>query len=150
MASKQALTIYKYLCDFLDGRNYRYTKNDNDLLVQITMVGEDDPMQFYINVDDERALVIFRSFLPFRFKEERRIAGAIAVCNINYKVCDGMFNTDVRNGSLYFKLTTSFRDSIISQDVIEQMFELSCQMVDKYNDRLAAVNDGTLDPHDIG
>ena len=150
MASKLSETIYKNLCEIFDDRNYKYSKKDDKLLIEIIMVGEDDPMHFYINVDDVRSLVIFRSFLPFEFKEDKRIAGAIAVCNINYKVCDGTFNTDVRNGSTYFKLTTSYRDSIISKAVLEQMFELSCQMVDKYNDRLAAVNDGTLDPNDIG
>ena len=150
MANNVSMTIYKYLCELFDGRNYKYTKNDDELRLEIVMVGEDDPMRFYINVDEARSLVIFRSFLPFKFNDDKRISGAIAVCNINYKVCDGMFNTDVRNGSTYFKLTTSYRDSIISKAVLEQMFELSCQMVDKYNDRLAAVNNGTLDPYDIG
>ncbi len=149
MANNISTTIYRYLCELFDDRNYKYTKNDDELRLEIVMVGEDDPMRFYINVDEARSLVIFRSFLPFNFKEDKRIAGAIAVCNINYNVCDGLFNTDVRNGSTYFKLTTSYRDSIISKAVLEQMFELSCQMVDKYNDRLAAVNDGTLDPNDI-
>ena len=149
MPSKTALTIFKYICELFDERNYRYFKDESELSFQINMKGEDIPMRFYINIDDSRSLVIFRSFLPFDFSQDKRIAGAIAVCNINYAVCDGMFNTDVRNGHIYFKLTSTYRDRVLSKAVLEQMFEMSCQMVDRYNDRFQAVNEGKLDPNEI-
>lgn len=149
MADKKALDVFKTICDMLDSHHFNYVKDVEKLTVRITMSGKDFSMEFKLWLYEKSDIIIFDCTLPFKFCEEQRSNGALAVCYINYHLADGNFDCDVRDGRVKFRITTPYRGCNISTGVVDFMFNIACQTVDRYNGRLALVNQGKLDPKDI-
>jgi len=82
---------------------------------------------------------------PFEFRKEKRVDGAIAVCAANYGLADGFFKYDITDGKIMFKLTSSFCDSDIAEDLLEYVIHYSISVIDEYNDQFLAINKGYLD-----
>lgn len=141
---KNSTNVYNSLCAMLDARNIRYVKHPEDLSVTFTMQGEDIPMNFILLVDADRELVRLMSPLPVTFDPSKRVEGAIATSQINYSLADGNFDFDFKTGRVVFRLTSSFVDSIISQELLEYMIGVSWYVVDEYNDKLLMLSKGTL------
>lgn len=149
MATREAQNVFKSLCEMLDSNDLGYKKDEEKLSVQIKFKGEDIPMTFDIHVDEKRDLVVIRSMLPFKAEDDRLVEMTIAICQINYVLADGSFDIDVRDGELSFKLTSSYKSSLLSKSSLEYMIGISCATVDRYNDKLMEVNAGFLNPFDI-
>ena len=141
---KNAQSVYKTLCDTLDARNWKYEKTPDELVVEFKVTGEDLPMDFLVAVDVERELIRLMSRMPFAFSAEKRFDGAIVTCHANYRMCDGSFDYDIESGRIFFRMTSSFRDSLISQELFNYMIDCSCAMVDYYNDKFLMVDKGIL------
>ncbi len=146
---KNAQSVFATLCKSLDEINWKYERNDEKLIVRFIVNGDDIPMEFIMAVDEERDLVRMLSRLPFSFSEERRVEGAIATCQINYVLADGSFDYDISKGTVYFRLTTSYKGSLISTNVLRYMVECACYTVDKYNDKLLMIEKGMLPIEDF-
>lgn len=146
---REARNVYESIMKMLDKHNFNYKPDDDNLVINIKMHGDDLPMDFVLKVDAKRDLVIFSSMLPFKFNLDRVVAGAVAVCSINYLLADGSFDLDVRDGELSFKLTSSYKDSLLSEESLEYMFGIACGTVDKYNDKLLLISEGHMDPFSI-
>lgn len=144
MNALAAQKMFDTLCAALDARNWRYTKKEDAMRVVFTVQGEDLPMHFMLSVDADRQLVRLLSLLPFEFDQDKRMEGAIACCAASYDMVDGSFDYDISDGSVMFRMTQSFRDSVISEQVLHYLIECSCAMVDKYNDLFLAINAGVL------
>ena len=141
---KQAKTVYNTLCKALDSRQWNYESHPKDMIVTFTYAGEDIPMEFIIFIDADRQLVRMLSRLPFKFPEDSRVDGAVATSHINYKLADGSFDYDYSTGEITFRLTATFIDSLISEDLLFYMVACSCFTVDRYNDQLLMVAKGML------
>ena len=67
---------------------------------------------------------------------------ALAVNMINSSIIDGSFDYNILNGNLLFRLTSSFKNSLISENAFEYIIYISCSTVDKYNDKLDSLAKG--------
>ena len=141
---KNAQNVYKSLCDMLDSRKFRYDKHPEDLVVTFTVQGEDIPMNFILMIDADRELVRLVSPIPLTFEPSKRVEAAIATSQINYRLADGNFELDLTTGKVLFKITSSFVDSLISQEIFEYMIGVSCHTVDDFNDKLLMLAKGLL------
>lgn len=144
MDAKTAKAIYEQLCKVLEKDNWTYDRHDDDLTVSFRVKGEDVPMDFTFGVDSERQLVRLRSRLPFDFAEDKRLDGAIVTSRANYLLVDGYFEYDITDGETTFKLTTSCRDSIISDETIKYMLECALFVVEEFNDKFMMVSKGYM------
>lgn len=141
---KQAKTVYNTLCNALDSRGWKYQSHPEDMVVTFTYAGEDIPMEFIVFIDSDRQLVRMLSRLPCKFAEDNRADGAVATSYINYKLADGSFDYDYSTGEVMFRLTATFIDSLISEDLLLYMVACACCIVDEYNDKLLMVAKGML------
>lgn len=139
-----AQSTYQILCRALDKDDWHYRKDDEKLTVTCGAQGEDLPIEFNISVDAQRQIVIFLSGLPFKISEEKRMAGAIAVSCINNQLVCGGFDYDVSTGTIFFRMTNSFRDSILDAEVFASIIYTSCKTIDEYNDKLFMISKGLL------
>ena len=114
------------------------------MVVTFTSAGDDIPMEFVVFIDTDRQLVRMLSRLPFKFPEDNRVNGAVATSYINYKLADGSFDYDYSTGEVTFRLTATFIDSLISEDLLLYMVACACYTVDEYNDKLLMVAKGML------
>lgn len=146
---KNAKTVFATMCSMFDKNDWRYEKDEEKLTAQFNVSGEDIPMRFVAFIDVDRQLIRVISVLPFKFAEDKRVEGAIATCQANYKIADGSFDYNFDDGTVVFRMTTSFRDSLISEDLIGYMIQFSCLIVDKYNDRFLMISKGLLKIEDF-
>ena len=136
---KLAKTVYKTLCEMLDDRKWHYRKDEENLTISCDVQGDDLPMEIRVVVDAKRQLAIVYSPMSFVVPESRRAAIAVAVSRANYKMVDGSFDYDYVNGKILFRLTSSWRDSLIGKEMFAYMLQCSCATVDNYNDKFLAV-----------
>lgn len=144
-----AKTVFTTLCDAMENRGWKYEKDEQDLTVHFIVSGEDIPMQFILVIDAERQLIRLMSPLPFKMSEDKRIEGAIATCAASFGLADGSFDYDLSEGRIIFRMTASFRESLIGEELFHYMIECSCVTVDEYNDKFLAVDKGLLSISDF-
>lgn len=146
---KNAETVFNTLCETLDDRKWKYDKIPERSLVHFIVGGDDIPMEFIVYIDSEKELVRMMSQMPFAFGEEKRLEGAIATCQATNKLLDGSFDYDYQTGKILFRITSSFRGSLISKDLLEYMIDCSCYTVDEFNDKFLMIEKGVLSLEDF-
>lgn len=146
---KLAKTIFNQICSVMDAKGWKYDAHEKENVVHFIVVGEDIPMEFIAHVDVERQLVRLMSQLPFKFADDKRIEGAIVTSSANYAIVDGCFQYDITDGEIIFKLTTSYRDSLISNETIEYMVACSVAVVEEFNDKFLMVSKGVMSVEDF-
>ena len=145
----QAKEAFKTLCAMLDGREWKYDKDEENLAIKSGASGDDLPIDIRITVDPNKQLVTLLSQLPYSVPEDDRVLLAVAVCAANYNMVDGSFDYNLSSGNIMFRMTTSIRESIISQDVFEYMLYVSCRTVDEYNDKFFMLTKKTMSLEDF-
>ena len=141
MYAKEA---FDTLCRSLDNIGWKYRKMEDELKISFGVGGDDIPMSFLIIIDAERQLVRILSLLPFQMKEDKIVDGAVATCVINYLLADGSFDFDVESGHILFRMTSSFRESLLGEELFKYMVSIACLTIDKYNDQLSDINEGKM------
>lgn len=144
-----AKTVFTTLCGVMERRGWKYEKDEKDLTVHFIVSGDDIPMQFILVIDAERQLIRLMSPLPFKMSEDKRIDGAIATCAASFGLADGSFDYDLTEGRIIFRMTASFRESLIGEELFHYMIECSCVTVDEYNDKFLAIDKGLLSVSDF-
>lgn len=140
----QAKATFKTLCQALDNNEWHYEKNEEKLEIECGAQGEDLPMKLTVKVDAERMIVMLLSHLPFVIQEDKRLDVAIAVSAINNLLVDGCFDYDVASGHMFFRMTNSFLESTIGEDVFSYLLYCSCKTIDEYNDKFLMLAKGML------
>lgn len=136
MKLAQAKGVFETLCRALDKEEWTYKKDEEKLAVVAGAKGEDLPIDLVFRVDAQRSVVSLFSLMPFTVPEDNRLDMAIAVTVLNDIFANGSFDYDLTKGKLIFRMTNSFLDSILGEEVFLYMLYTTCKMVDKYNDRL--------------
>lgn len=139
-----AKQVFQTLCDAIEQREWKYDKDEEKMIVHFGVSGEDLPMQVLMIVDADRQLVRVMSPMPFKMSEDKRMEGAIAACAASYGMVDGNFDYDISDGSIIFRMTASFRESVIGEGLFQYLISCSCAMVDLYNDKFLAINKDML------
>ena len=146
---EKAKEVYKTLCDMLDHKEWNYDKVEDDLVIKSGVKSDDFPIEFIMRVNPKNQLVSYLSCLPFKISEEKRIDAAIAVCVANYGMVDGSFDYDISDGSIIFRLTSSYRDSVLGEDLFEYMIMVAASTIDNYNDKFFMISKGMLSIEDF-
>lgn len=139
-----AKQVYQTLCDAIERREWNFGKDEEKLLVHFGVSGDDIPMQFILIVDAERQLIRLMSPMPFKMSESKRMEGAIATCAASFGMADGSFDYDLSDGTIVFRMTASFRESLIGEGLFLYLISCSYVMVDKYNDQFLALDKGVM------
>lgn len=131
---KRAREIFGTLCESLDNAGLVYEKEDGDEFVVKLAFSDDGGLEFLVlvNVKPMHQVVELISYVPFDMPDERRIDAALVVCYINSKLINGSFDYDVFEGKTFFRLTYSYRESLIGQALFDYMIQVSCSTVQEY------------------
>ncbi len=141
---QKAKEVYATLINMLDTRGWKYDKFEDDLVIKSGIRGDDLPVEFIVRVVPRNQVIQFISSLPFNMPEDKRVDGAIAVCVANYGLVDGSFDYDLSDGEIRFRLTSSYRESTIAEDLLEYMIMCAAATVDGYNDKFFMLAKGML------
>ena len=77
-------------------------------------------------------------------QEDKRLDMAIAICDCNYAMVQGCFDYSITEGRIFFRMSNSYADSEISEDLLHEMLMIACITIDEYNDRLLMLNKGII------
>lgn len=141
---QKAQEVFNKLVKMLDSRDWNYNKHEADLVIQSGIKGDDLPIEFIMVVKPRQQLVQFLSRLPFNIPEDKRVEGALAVCVANSGLVDGSFDYDLSKGDITFRLTSSYRDSELGEDLFEYMIMCAAATVDAYNDKFFMIAKGMM------
>lgn len=145
----KAQEVYNSLVRSLYSKNWKFDRFDDDLVIKSGVNGDDLPIEFIVVVKEKNQVVQFLSQLPFTVPEDKRVELAIATSVANYGLVDGSFDYDISSGKIIFRLTSSFRDSTIGDELFEYMILCAASTVDNYNDRFFALCKGLMTIEDF-
>lgn len=147
----EAKSLYSTLCQTLDNMKWTYNKEEekDSLVIRTSAVGNDLSMKLIMRVDIERQVMYLKSPMPFTVPEDKRFEMMKSIIIANYSMLNGSFEMDPSDGWTAFKLIVPFMGSIISEEVCKYMIVLSCNMIDKFNDKFQAVAEGRMTAADI-
>ncbi len=140
----KAREVFATICRMLDNKGWKYEKLEDNLVIKTGVSGEDLPIDIVMKVNPNNQLVSLFSFLPFKTDESKRVDMAMAVVVANYGFADGSFDYDISDGTILFRLTSSYIESTLSEDLFEYMLLVSVTTVDKYNDKFFMISKGML------
>ena len=139
-----AQELYEGIISMFDEQGYRYTREDENLLVRCTLKGEDIPMDFIFVVRADKKVIQVYSPLPFTISEDKRSDIALALTYINDHLVNGSFDMDLSEGRICFRQTTCYIDSILGKGLFEYMLMVSAHTTDDYNDKILMIEKGML------
>jgi hypothetical protein len=142
---KKAAEVFDTLCSMLDGIGWSYEKIEEKLMIKSGVKGDDLPIDFIVMVRPRNEVVQLLSVMPFNMPEDKRVDGALAICAANFGLIDGSFDYDLSDGQIVFRLTSSYRDSLLSEELFKYMIMVSASTIDKYNDRFFMLAKGMID-----
>ena len=149
---KQAKATFATLCKYLDDKGWKYDVDDTSedrLTIKSGAATNDFPVEFRVIVDADRMLVSYLSILPFRAPEDKLIDMALATTVANYGIVDGSFDFNIETGNIIFRLTSSFRESLLGTELFEYMIIVATSTVDAYNDKFFMLSKGMLSIEDF-
>lgn len=141
---EQARATFATLCRMLENAQWKFDKDEEKLSVRCGAQGDDLPIELKIEVDAGRMLTMVISQLPLMVQEDKRLDVAIAITAINNALANGSFDYDVLSGRIFFRMTNSFCDSVLGEELFAYMVYASCQIVDEYNDKLLMLAKGMV------
>ncbi len=141
---KQAKSVYETICNSLDARGWHYKREEDDLIIRCGARGEDLPMDMIFHVNARAQVVSLISPLPYKIKEEKRVEAALAICVANYGLINGSFDYDLSDGSIHFRVVSSYRESILGTELFDYMVGITVHTVDEYNDKFLMVSNGMM------
>lgn len=140
----EAKIVFKTLCSALDNRKWRYDADESNLVVRTSAVGDDLTIKLFIKVDANRSVMFLKSPLPFAVDERNKNDLILATTIANWTMLNGMFEMDLEKGYVGFKAVAPFMESLISERLCNYLVDVSCRMVDIYNDKLDDVAKGKM------
>ena len=142
---QRAQQVYATMCAALDHNGWNYDRNDENLAISCVARGDDLPVELTMTVDARRQIVMVLSRLPVVIPEDKRIETVLAVAKANDLMVDGSFDLDMGSGKLYFRITNSFMDSQLGEEVFMYLILCACHTIDEYNDRFLMLAKGMMD-----
>ena len=145
MATKnESRQVFETLCRALDNNDWKYDRDDEELVATLGFRGEDLPMELTLRVDEEHMLIMILSKLPFEIPEDKRIDISLAVSAANWGMVNGSFDYSIAKGALIYRVANSYRDSLIGVDAIDYMIGIVLGAVENYNDKFFMISKGLL------
>ncbi len=141
---ERAHKVFSTLCETLEQLKMNFSKNEDRLTIDIGMQGEDLPMFMTIYIHADRQLIALISHLPFTIPEDKMVDVAIATCAVNNKLHDGCFDYDILGGRMLFRMTSSFVESDIGNELFTYMLAISGNVIDDYNDKFLMLAKGMI------
>lgn len=141
---EQAKTVFATICNVLAQHQWQYSCDEQALTIACGAQGNDLPMEIFVKVDAARMLTMLISHQPFVVPEDKRLDVAVAVSAVNNMLADGSFDYDIAGGHIFFRMTNSFIDSLVGEELFSYMLFASCQIIDLYNDKFLLIASGNL------
>ncbi len=143
----EGLKVYEKLVSYLESIKLNFSKEElKDLyVIKFNMSGDDIPMRFFLYVNPDKQLLTMHSPMPVKFEKDKLGAGCAAICAINYKLADGDFQIDVRDGEVLYNMSNCYAGCEVGDDLFAYILGMSINIVEEFNDKLLMIAKGMMD-----
>lgn len=141
---RKALDVFDDVKAMFRKNNWTFDADEEKLVIKTGFKSDDLPINFRFRVHSRNELVLIVSELPIDINKSKREDIAMAVSYANFKMLDGSFDFDYKEGKIYFRLTSSYRNSLLNSELYEYMVNVSVGTIDDYNDKFNAINEGKM------
>ncbi len=139
-----AKSAFATLCRYLDGDDWRYEKDEENLVVSLRAQGEDLPIEAIVKIEEERETVRFMSRMPCKVPEDKRIDMAIAVSIANNLLVEGNFDYDITDEKIIFVSVNSIAGSVLGEKAFAHIVLRGFNCIDEYNDKFLMLSKGMM------
>ncbi len=139
-----AKRTFDRLVKTLDNMKWKYKSDEQNLVVCTSAIGKDLEISLRMVVDAERQVFYVKSPMPYKIEESARDVVGNALHIANFSMLNGCFEFDRTDGYVGFKIVMPFAGCEVSEEMCHYMVILTCQMVDKFNDKILAVAKGEM------
>lgn len=146
---ERALQVYEMFKQDLNDSNIKYEPHDDDLVISMTVHGEDLPQPTLIMIDEDREVVRLISPLPTKAPEDKRVDAAIAVASANYGLVNGSFDYDISDGEIRFRVCQSYAGTVLNKETVRYLLGVIFFTTDQYNDRFFMLCKGMMSLEDF-
>ena len=142
--SSKGIQVYEIFKKYLDDNKIKFEAHDDDLVLTMTINGDDLPQPTMIVVIDDREVIQIISPIPGNIREDKRVDAAIAVSVANDQMINGCFDFDISNGRIQFRLAQSYSGMEPSEELIKYMIGVTFFTTDNYNDKFFMLGKGMM------
>ena len=142
--AQQAQQVYQAFKDHLAQHNFHFDPHDDDLVISMTVRGEDLPQPTIVRVMEDRGVVQILSPIPAKIPEDKRIEAAVAVATANYGMINGCFDYDMSDGEIRFRVAQGYMGIEMTDELVGYMLRIAFFTTDKYNDRFFMLGKGMM------
>ena len=140
----KATEVFNGFRKALDERGWTYNADAEKKRIEFDVRGNDLDMNIDISIYSDRNLFMLLSRLPFNFPEDKRFDGAIATTVLNYNLNYGNFDLNMKNGSVFFRISQIFPDTVSGAGLYSDVIDNALGTVDKHNDELFMISKGVV------
>ena len=142
---ERADAVYKCYCDFLDSKGFKYQSDNSERSIILQITGEDFPMTTLFKVEEEHERTFIFSKIPFEANKDKIPDLIMATTLINQILAVGAFCVDTDNLYCSYESNEIFTGlSGFNPDYAERVIISAFSAIEKYNDKLFAINKGLL------
>ena len=145
----RAREVFDIMCRALDAKEIKYSKDEEGMGILAKFSGDDLPMDLIVRIKPELDLILLTSHIPYTIPNEKKVETAAAVGIVNSGLLDGCFDFDLTSGAVYFRMTASYRETEISENLFEYMLYVSAATIDEYNDKFMKLGMGLIGLQDF-
>ncbi|MBQ9145896.1 MAG: hypothetical protein IJX70_06470 [Clostridia bacterium] len=143
LATKKVLDNF---CTAMNNCGWRkYERRDEDCAVVFGVNGDDIPMQFYATCYPKTQTFNLYSGLPMTINEDSLFVVSGLICVINHRLNLGRFDLNIFKRRIAFRVAAFYKDTDLTPAFFEEMLGFAANVVDKFNDIIADLNDGKID-----
>lgn len=142
--SARGTQVYQMFKKHLEENNFKFDAHDDDLVLTMTVHGEDLPQPTIIRILDDRDVFQILSPIPSRIPEDKRVDAAVAVSVANYGMINGCFDLDMSDGEIRFRVAQGYKGMELSNEFIKYIMGIVFFTTDKYNDKFFMLGKGLM------
>ena len=133
--------VYQTLCRVLERNEILHERNDRKLWIRCSIGSNAMELRPIFVIDPSKMLLSLYVPIEVGATWEQASELSFALCVINDALPDGHFCFDRRNMSVYFKMRSSFYDSIVSESVVEYMLSVAAEKAEEYCPKIRELTD---------
>ncbi len=131
---KEAKNVFKTLCQTFDDLNLQYMSDEEKMIAYFSVNGDDLPISFEFKMNPVLHLIVLYSHIDIKIPEQSYDSFAVAISCANNGLPDGNFDFDDQTGTLLFRITLNYDNSLLGREALNHIVMGCYHLVEKYND----------------
>lgn len=142
----RANEVFNIICEGFESRNWRYTKDEENLIAAVEFSGDDLPMKYIMYVEPSKETIFIHSDFGVVFPNDKLVDAAVAVTVASHNLVEGAIDLQLDTGRVSFRSSATYRgDCAITKDYPLELLDYAYYVVEKYNDLFFALKNGYID-----